>query len=84
VHKMTGLSARRLGLRDRGLLREGWVADLVLFDPQTVRDVATFGDPYRYPEGIAYVYVNGEAVIVPDGHTGALPGRVLNMGTDRA
>lgn len=83
VHKMTGLPAHRLGLRDRGLLREGWKADLVLFDPQTVRDVATFAEPYRYPDGIAYVYVNGVAVVVPDGHTGALPGRVLDLATDR-
>jgi N-acyl-D-amino-acid deacylase len=84
VYKMTGLPARRLGLRDRGLLRVGWVADLVLFDPQTVRDVATFAEPYRYPEGIAYVYVNGEAAVVPDGHTGALPGKVLDLAADRA
>lgn len=77
VHKMTGLPAARLGLSDRGHLAVGKKADLVLFDPETVRDRATFADPYQYPEGIAYVFVNGEAVITPEGHTGALPGRVL-------
>lgn len=82
VHKMTGLPATRLGLRDRGLLREGWKADLVLFDPATVRDRATFSDPYRYPQGIEYVFVNGQAVITPDGHSGALPGRVLDLAAD--
>jgi N-acyl-D-amino-acid deacylase len=82
VHKMTGLSASRIGLRDRGLLRVGWAADLVLFNPDTVRDVATFDDPYRYPEGIPYVFVNGQAVVTPEGHSGALPGRVLDLATD--
>jgi N-acyl-D-amino-acid deacylase len=79
VHKMTGMPAARLGLSDRGRLAVGAKADLVLFDPQTVRDRATFTDPYQYPEGIAYVYVNGQAVITPEGHTGALPGRVLEL-----
>jgi N-acyl-D-amino-acid deacylase len=74
---MTGLPANRLGLADRGLLRKGWKADLVLLDPDTVADTATFAEPYRYPAGIEYVYVNGRAVITPQGHTGALPGRVL-------
>lgn len=77
VHKMTGLPAARLGLSDRGHLAVGKKADLVLFNPQTVRDRATYTEPYQYPEGIAYVFVNGEAVITPEGHTGALPGRVL-------
>ena len=77
VHKMSGMPAARLGLSDRGRLAVGKKADLVLFDPNTVRDKATFTEPYQYPEGIAYVFVNGEAVITPEGHTGALPGRVL-------
>jgi N-acyl-D-aspartate/D-glutamate deacylase len=64
-------------LSDRGRLAEGLKADLVLFDPQTVRDTATFEEPYQYPEGIAYVYCNGQRVVSPEGHTGALPGRVL-------
>ncbi len=82
VHKMTGLPAARLGLRDRGLLREGWKADVVLFDPATVRDRATFSDPYRYPQGIDYVFVNGQVVVTPDGHSGSLPGRILDLAAD--
>jgi N-acyl-D-amino-acid deacylase len=81
VFKMTGLPAARLGLSDRGRLAVGKKADLVLFDPETVRDTATFIEPYQYPEGIQYVFVNGEAVITPEGHTGALPGRVLEQPT---
>ena len=61
------------------LLAVGAKAYLVLFDPNTVRDTATFTDPYQYPEGIAYVYVNGEAAITPEGHTGALAGEVLKL-----
>lgn len=79
VLKMTGLSAQRLGLTDRGRLQAGMKADLVLFNPATVRDRATFAEPYQYPEGIAYVYVNGQAVITPQGHTGALPGEILPL-----
>jgi N-acyl-D-amino-acid deacylase len=79
VHKMTGMPAARLGLSDRGRLEAGRKADVVLFDPQTVIDRATFTEPYQYPAGIAYVYVNGQAVITPEGHTGALPGRVLEL-----
>jgi N-acyl-D-aspartate/D-glutamate deacylase len=77
VHKMTGMSAARLRLRDRGLVREGYAADLAIFDPRTVRDESTFAEPHRYPSGIPYVVVNG-AVVVDGGRmnpTGA--GRVL-------
>jgi len=59
VHKMTGLPARKFGLAQRGLVRDGYAADLVLFDAMTVRDVATFTDPQRPAEGIAAVWVNG-------------------------
>jgi N-acyl-D-amino-acid deacylase len=59
VHKMTGLPARRFGLAKRGLLREGYHADLVLFDADTVRDVATFAEPARPAQGIEAVWVNG-------------------------
>jgi N-acyl-D-aspartate/D-glutamate deacylase len=59
IHKMTGLPAARFGLHDRGLIRENFYADLVLFDPATVRDVASFTDPARAAEGIAKVWVNG-------------------------
>jgi N-acyl-D-aspartate/D-glutamate deacylase len=77
VHKMSGLPAERLRLSDRGRLAEGFKADVVLFNPDTVVDTATFTEPYQYPEGIAYVFVNGQTVIAPQGHTGALPGRIL-------
>ena len=77
VHKMSGLPTERMGLSDRGRLAVGMKADLVLFDPDTVCDTATFTAPYQYPVGIAYVFVNGKAVITPQGHTGALPGLVL-------
>jgi N-acyl-D-amino-acid deacylase len=77
VFKMSGLPAARLGLTDRGRLAQGLKADLVLFNAETVRDAATFTDPYQYPVGIEYVFVNGQAVITPEGHTGALPGEIL-------
>ncbi|MFZ5917705.1 MAG: N-acyl-D-amino-acid deacylase family protein [Chloroflexota bacterium] len=80
VHKMTGLPAARLGLSDRGRLVEGLKADVVLFDPETVIDRATFTEPYQYPAGIVYVLVNGQTVITPQGHTGALPGQILKRG----
>jgi N-acyl-D-amino-acid deacylase len=79
VHKMTGLPAGRLGLSDRGQLAPGMRADVVLFNPETVCDTATFAEPYQYPQGIDYVFVNGQMVISPQGHTGALPGRVLAL-----
>jgi N-acyl-D-amino-acid deacylase len=77
VHKMTGLPARRLGLRDRGEVRVGARADLVVFDPRRVADHATYEDPHRYPAGIEQVLVNGRFVIKDGEHTGSLPGRVL-------
>jgi N-acyl-D-amino-acid deacylase len=80
VRKMTGFPAQRMGFRDRGLLRPGLAADLTLFDPETVRDTATFEDPCRYPEGIPYVLVNGRFVVDGGRHTGALPGEVLTPG----
>lgn len=77
VHKMTGLAAGRLGLADRGLIRPGLAADLVVFDPATVLDLATYEEPFRYPAGLFHVMVNGEPVISDAIHTGARPGRVL-------
>lgn len=77
VMKMTSLSAERYGLTDRGVIREGSVADLVLFDPDTVRDQATFADPLQYPVGIPYVLVSGVVVIDQGTHTGLTPGLVL-------
>jgi N-acyl-D-amino-acid deacylase len=80
VRKMTSLPAQIIGLTDRGLLRPGMAADIVLFDAQTVKDRATFEDPSQYPAGIPYVIVNGVVVIDKGEHTGAKPGRVLKVG----
>ncbi|TKJ28658.1 MAG: hypothetical protein CEE40_11015 [Chloroflexi bacterium B3_Chlor] len=77
VKKMTSVSAERFGLTDRGVVREGAWADLVLFHAQTVADRATFTDPHQYPVGIPYVIVNGVVVIEQGQHTGALAGQVL-------
>jgi len=80
IRKMTWLPARRLGLNDRGIVRRGAYADLVLFDPERVADQATYDDPIRPPVGIKAVVVNGQ-VVARDGElTGALPGRVLRGG----
>jgi len=77
VHKMTGLPARRLGLRDRGVIRVGAKADLIVLDPRTVADVATYEHPHRYPLGIEHVLVNGRFVIRDGEHTGSLPGTLI-------
>jgi len=79
IRKMTSLPARRFGLGDRGLLREGLVADLVIFDPDTVRDTATYENPRRHPIGIDTVIVNGQVVLNDQLHTGATPGRALQL-----
>jgi len=77
VRKMTSLPAQRLGWKDRGVVREGAFADLVLFDPQTVIDRSTFAKPFELPAGIEKVFVNGEVVWDAGKPTGARPGRVL-------
>jgi N-acyl-D-amino-acid deacylase len=77
VRKMTGAPAARLGLTDRGLLRDGYAADLVVLDPTRVRSNATYDQPRQFPDGIEYVAVNGELVVDHGVHTGALPGRAL-------
>ena len=81
VYKMTGGSAAALGLRERGLLREGYWADIALFDPQTIAATATFDEPHQYATGIVMVVVNGVVVIDNGEHTGALPGYVLRRGS---
>jgi N-acyl-D-amino-acid deacylase len=80
VHRMTGMPAQKFGLADRGVLRGGAYADLVVFDPETVIDTGTFSDPKRYPDGIAHVFVNGVAVVANGRHTNARPGRALRRG----
>ena len=79
IRKMTSLPAQRLGFPDRGLVRPGMAADLVCFDPETVRDTATYEEPKRIPEGIPYVAVNGRLVVGDGRHTGDLPGRALRL-----
>jgi len=77
IRKMTSLPAQKLNLRDRGLIREGFWADVVVLDPKRVVDRATYQEPHQYPDGIECVLVNGELVIEHSEHTGALPGHVL-------
>jgi N-acyl-D-amino-acid deacylase len=77
IHKMTGLPAANVGLKQRGLLREGYFADITIFDPKTVIDRATFEDPNQYPVGINYVIVNGQIEVDSGQRTPALAGRVL-------
>ncbi len=77
VRKLAALPNLRLRQLDRGLLRPGYWADIVVFDPDGVRDTASFEDPRQYPEGMPWVLVNGELVKDTDIHTGARPGRVL-------
>lgn len=82
VRKMTSLSAAKVGLRDRGLLRAGQFADVVMFDADRVIDRSIYTEPFQYPEGIAYVIVNGKVVIDRGQHTGATPGRALRRTND--
>ena len=84
VHKMTGMPARKLGLADRGTVDVGLVADLVVFDPETVIDRADFMDPHQYARGIDCVLVNGSVVVDKGEHIGALAGRVLRKQTGAA
>lgn len=77
VRKMTSLPASRLGIGDRGSIQPGLVADLVLFDPATIRDLSDYADPHRYSEGVVHLLVGGEMVIHQGKLTGQRPGRVL-------
>ncbi len=80
IRKMTSLPAQKLGLRDRGVIREGVWADIVVFDPATIEDKATFADPIQYPEGIDHVLVNGVVAVRQGHYTGSLSGRTLKRG----
>jgi N-acyl-D-amino-acid deacylase len=82
IRRMTSAPAARLGLRDRGVIRDGAIADLVVFDPATVRSDATVDDPRRDPVGIETVVVAGFVVVDRGRHTGAMPGRALRRGRD--
>ena len=77
VRQMTGAPATRLGLPDRGLIRNGYAADLVVFDPERVRSNATYEEPRRFPDGIEWVVVGGEVVVEGGRHTGVRSGRVV-------
>jgi N-acyl-D-aspartate/D-glutamate deacylase len=78
VRRMTSLAAEQFQIRDRGVIREGAFADLVVFDPAAVADTATYEAPHSYPRGIEYVIVNGVPALGPKGLTGQLPGRALH------
>lgn len=77
VNKMTGMPAQRLGLTDRGCVREGCAADITVFDPATIADKGTFTNPHQYPVGIDWVFVAGQAVVADGQFTAARPGQVL-------
>jgi N-acyl-D-amino-acid deacylase len=77
VHRLSGLPATNLGLKDRGFLKAGMFADVVAFDPLTVADRATFEKPHQYSIGVKHVFVNGTQVLKDGEHTGALPGRAV-------
>jgi N-acyl-D-aspartate/D-glutamate deacylase len=74
---MTSLPAQIIGLKDRGLIKEGYQADITLFDPEKIADRATFTNPHQYADGVPFVFVSGELVVEGGKITGKLPGRVL-------
>jgi N-acyl-D-aspartate/D-glutamate deacylase len=77
VKKMTSMNADKIGIKDRGRLREGLWADITIIDPNRVIDRATFENPHQFPVGIEYVIVNGAVTVDREQHTGALAGRVI-------
>ena len=77
VRRMTSFPAQRIGLKDRGIVREGFYADIVIFNPETINDRATYDQPSQFPDGIDSVLVNGQVVVDSDGLTRARPGRIL-------
>ncbi len=77
IRRMTSLPAQKFGLHERGLVREGFAADLVLFDPATVTDLSTFDQPHAYSKGFHYVVVNGQLIVDADKHTGTRSGKAL-------
>ncbi len=77
VRKMSAFPAQRIGLADRGVLREGMKADIAIFDPATIRDLATFEKPHQYAEGVSHVIVNGQVAFENGSMTPARPGKIL-------
>ena len=84
VRKMTSLNATKIGIRDRGMLQAGLFADITIFDPNRIIDLATYEEPFQYNQGVQYVIVNGRVVIDQGAHTGARPGRALRHRTTAA
>ncbi len=80
IHKMSGKPARKVGLKKRGLLKNNYFADVIIFNPKNIVDRADFQNPYQYSEGLDYVFVNGKMVIREGEHTGELAGKVLRKG----
>jgi N-acyl-D-amino-acid deacylase len=77
IYKLSGLSATKLKLKKRGFLKEGYFADVVIFDPNTISDHATFEKPHQLATGMQHVIVNGVQVLKSGEHTGMTPGRVV-------
>ena len=77
VRRMTSLPAQKFGLKDRGLLREGYVADIIIFDENSVQDLSTFAQPHAYSRGFIYVIVNGQLVVENEHHLGTRSGMPL-------
>ena len=77
VRKMSSQTALRLGIRNRGLLAEGYFADIAVFDADEIIDKATFEDPHQYAVGMKFVLVNGEVVVEDGQHTGRRPGKII-------
>jgi N-acyl-D-aspartate/D-glutamate deacylase len=77
IRKMTSKAAARVHLQERGVLRPGLIADIAVFDPATIRDVATFEQPNRYSVGVRHVFVNGRRVVADGAITAERPGRPL-------
>ncbi len=80
IYKMTGFPAKRFGIKQRGLIKEGYYADIVIFDPEKINDRATFEDPFHFPDGVSHVLINGMTVVEDGRVKDVLPGRVLRNG----
>jgi N-acyl-D-aspartate/D-glutamate deacylase len=79
IRKMTSFPAQRFGLAGRGILQDGLKADIVVFNPITVSNLATYAKPHQFPLGIEYVFLNGKMVVKKGKHTGLTPGEALSM-----
>jgi len=77
IRRLTSFPAENLGIKDRGALKEGYFADIAVFDPDTIQDHATFAEPHQYATGVHHVVVNGVPVLLDGDHTGATPGRFV-------